>query len=139
MKNFVFSLIFVLAIFLTGCVANNAQRGAMIGGAGGAIGAQIGKAHTKNTLLYSGGAALLGYIIGNEMDKQEPNNNHMMNNNRMMNNNHMMNQPYNTYNNKPYNLPVTKCKKIVTRKTVNGKLVETIEEVCEGNKTENTY
>lgn len=77
MKTMRFSLIMVLsaALMFTGCKSlNKTQKGGAIGvGAGGAMGAVIGKA-TGNTALGAiigatvGGAA--GAVIGHQMDKQ---------------------------------------------------------------------
>lgn len=54
---------------LSGCCASRAVVGA---GAGAGIGAIAGQAvghNTESTLIGTSAGALLGYIIGNEMDK----------------------------------------------------------------------
>ena len=69
MKNVMITVCLVATMFLTGCLANNAQYGAVGGAAGGAlVGQAIGKS-TEATLIGAGVGLMLGYIVGNEMDK----------------------------------------------------------------------
>ena len=115
MKNFMYCIL-VLCIMAPsiGCAGmNNAQKGAGIGGIGAAVGSMIGRGDSTQNALYGAGGAVLGYIIGNEMDKNQET--------------------------QSMSYPRTNCHKVTTRRTVNGKTVEIIEEVCNGNKTVNTY
>ena len=58
-------------VSLTGCMPTDAQRGA-VGGAGiGALAGQIIGGNTSSTLIGAGVGMGLGYIIGNEMDKEK--------------------------------------------------------------------
>ncbi len=65
-----------LLLLLSGCAAdvhdtNRAQRGATMGGASGAlIGQAIGH-NTEATLIGAAVGTMLGYIVGNEMDKYD--------------------------------------------------------------------
>lgn len=115
MNRFRFSFILVLLIFLTGCTA--AQQGATLGGLGGMAGSALGKGDRSTTAIVGGIGAAAGYMLGNEIDKQ----------------NQSQIKAGQT------GTPRTDCRKIVTRKTVNGEMIETIEEVCEGKKTTRTY
>lgn len=67
-------LVCCAAVILYACNATKAQKGAVIGGAGGAIlGSVIGKATGNKTLGTIIGAAVggtAGAVIGNKMDKQ---------------------------------------------------------------------
>lgn len=73
LKNLIFA-ISVFAFFIMGCNATRTQKGAVIGGAAGAVGGNIiGRAAGNSTLgtiigaVVGGGA---GAIIGRDMDKQ---------------------------------------------------------------------
>lgn len=61
--------------FISGGCANNAQTGALVGGAGGAgVGAIAGSfmgSAGKGALIGAGAGAIGGYIVGNEVDKSE--------------------------------------------------------------------
>ncbi len=71
MKKFILFLLPILAIGLSSCADTKGMRGAGIGGAGGAlIGQAIGR-NTEATLLGAGIGTVLGYIVGNEMDKYD--------------------------------------------------------------------
>jgi hypothetical protein len=117
MKNLF--IIICITLFFTGCITSNAQKGAILGGLSGMAGSALGKGDRRTTVLYGTGGTLIGYLIGNEIDK-----------NKQM----QYNQLYNNYNQ-----PVTECEKIVVRTMKNGQWVETIEERCHGRKTTNTY
>ena len=102
---------------LTGCVSSNAQKGAGLGAVTGYIGSSLlGDNDRRTSAIYGAGGAIIGYVIGNEMDKNQ------------------VRQP--VYN---PNSPRTNCRKVITRRTINGKTVETIKETCNGTKTVNTY
>lgn len=73
MKGLVTAVILIFSVSLIGCThqLNKGQSGAGIGAAGGAvIGQAIGKS-TEATLIGMGFGALIGYIVGNEMDKAD--------------------------------------------------------------------
>jgi outer membrane lipoprotein SlyB len=116
MNRLKFSLMLVLLMFLTGCTA--AQQGATLGGLGGMAGSAVGKGDRSTTAIAGGIGAAAGYMLGNEIDKQ--------------NRSHIEAAGQTT-------TPRTDCRKIVTRKTVNGEMIETIEEVCEGKKSTAAY
>ena len=62
---------FITLMILSGCAETQAQKGALIGGAGGAlVGQAIGR-DTKATLIGAAVGAAGGTIIGNEMDKKD--------------------------------------------------------------------
>jgi len=148
------SLILICMFFLTGCVATNAQKSAGIGSLAGMAGSALGKGDRNTTLLLGGAGAILGYMIGNEMDKniyQQPRNNSY---HQQPRNNSYHQQPRNnSYNyqsrNNSYNYqsrnnsysyqPRTDCEKIIIRKWVNGQMIETIEEKCKGKVSTPTY
>jgi surface antigen len=72
MKKFVLLLLPMIAIGLSSCGNyTKGQKGVGIGGAGGAlIGQAIGR-NTEATLIGAAVGSLLGYIVGNEMDKYD--------------------------------------------------------------------
>ncbi len=71
MKRVYTCIVIVLFLFQVSCVANRAQSGAVSGAAGGAlVGQAIGK-NTEATLLGAAIGTMLGYIVGNEMDKHD--------------------------------------------------------------------
>lgn len=73
MKKFVLPLV-VLAMILSSCAESQftkGQQGAGFGAAGGAIiGQAIGR-NTEATLIGAAVGTMLGYIVGNEMDKYD--------------------------------------------------------------------
>lgn len=67
MKNLLAT--FLVVVLGTGC-ATQAQTGAMTGAAAGAaIGALTSKNKISGAAIGAGGGLLLGYLVGNEMDK----------------------------------------------------------------------
>jgi len=73
MKNITLPLLLTLSILLGGCghQMTQGQAGAGIGAAGGAlIGQAIGR-NTEATLIGAAVGTMLGYIVGNEMDKYD--------------------------------------------------------------------
>lgn len=58
------------SIFVAGC-ESDAQTGALIGTAIGAVAGQAIGGDTKGTLIGAGAGAAGGYIIGNERDKKK--------------------------------------------------------------------
>jgi len=74
MKKFA-AIVLVLASFLiTSCANSNlnkAQTGALGGAAGGALIGQIIGHNTEATLIGMAVGTMLGYIVGNEMDKYD--------------------------------------------------------------------
>ena len=60
-----------LVFILSGCAETQAEKGALIGGAGGALVGQAIGHDTKSTLIGAAVGAAGGALIGNEMDKQD--------------------------------------------------------------------
>ncbi|SDO47863.1 glycine zipper domain-containing protein [Desulforhopalus singaporensis] len=74
MKKLVILLLPVLILSLTSCADtsyNKGQQGAGIGGIGGAIIGQAIGGDTEATLIGAAVGTMLGYIVGNEMDKYD--------------------------------------------------------------------
>jgi surface antigen len=72
MKNFTLILFVISCLLLTSCAdANKAQKGAVGGAAGGALIGQIIGHNTEATLIGMAVGTMLGYIVGNEMDKYD--------------------------------------------------------------------
>lgn len=117
MKNII--MITIIGIFLSSCTA--AQQGAVLGGLGGAAGSAFGKGDRKTTAIIGGVGAATGYMIGNEMDKKK---------NQSQNNHQYQSAP---------GSPRTDCRKVVTRRIIDGAVTESMEEVCEGQKSTQTY
>jgi len=121
---------------INGCVSTSAQNGMGIGAVIGATGVTLYDYHkhhhfNRNHALIGGliGAAS-GYFIGNEMDKSHNYGDPEKLRQYPLKKTIPFNPPgYRT------NIPVTRCKKVVVRKWVNGKMIETIKETCEGEKT----
>lgn len=66
-------VVLTMMVSLASCAGefNRGQSGAVIGGAGGAVvGQAIGRS-TEATLIGLAVGTMLGYIVGNEMDKQD--------------------------------------------------------------------
>jgi len=74
MRFLVFTLIGLMALMSTSCAnldMNKGAQGAIGGAAGGAlIGQAIGR-DTQATLIGAAVGTMLGYIVGNEMDKYD--------------------------------------------------------------------
>jgi surface antigen len=72
MKYFILVLLSIIVISLSSCAnPTKGQRGAGIGGVSGAlIGQAIGR-DTEATLIGAAVGTMLGYIVGNEMDKYD--------------------------------------------------------------------
>ncbi|MGB3209814.1 MAG: glycine zipper domain-containing protein [Desulforhopalus sp.] len=72
MKNFILLLLPLLLLSLSSCAnPTGGQKGAGIGGASGAlIGQAIGR-NTEATLIGAAVGTMLGYIVGNEMEKYD--------------------------------------------------------------------
>jgi uncharacterized protein YcfJ len=119
MKNLIIFLIVMMFGFgMMGCTA--AQQGATLGGLGGMAGSALGKGDRKTTAIIGGIGAATGYMIGNEIDKQNQSQQSQI-------------QQQST------SQPRTNCRKVVTRRVIDGVMTETVEEICEGQKTTNTY
>jgi len=74
MKQSMIVLVIVSSFFLTSCANSNlnkAQTGAIGGAAGGALIGQIIGHNTEATLIGMAVGTMLGYIVGNEMDKYD--------------------------------------------------------------------
>ncbi len=119
MKNLIIFLVVMMFGFgMMGCTA--AQQGAGLGGLAGMAGSALGKGDRKTTAIIGGIGAATGYMIGNEIDKQNQSQQHT--------------PP--TYQ---QTTPRTDCRKVITRRVIDGIMTETIEEICEGQKTTQTY
>ena len=134
----VITLMFSVAT-LTGC-GNNAQTAAAMGGAFGAIVGQAIGHNTDSTLLGTAVGTALGYGLGNEMDKQAVNQ-AATTGQRVVFQDRQGGQVEATPGGVYYNpQQQTHCRKVHKVTTKNGQVVSnTIEEVCEGSKTTNTY
>jgi outer membrane lipoprotein SlyB len=118
MKNLItFLIIMMFGFGFMSCTA--AQQGATLGGLGGMAGSALGKGDRSTTAIIGGVGAVTGYMIGNEIDKQR------------------QSQQQSTYQQSQQ--PRTDCRKVVTRRVIDGVMTETIEEICEGQKTTHTY
>ena len=71
MKNSVLLVMFYLLIASSGCQATKAGKGAGAGIMGGAIAGQAIGRNTEATLIGAALGGLLGYAVGNEMDKYD--------------------------------------------------------------------
>jgi uncharacterized protein YcfJ len=117
MKNLIIFLIVMMFGFgMMGCTA--AQQGATLGGLGGMAGSALGKGDRSTTAIIGGVGAVTGYMIGNEIDKSRQSQ---------------------QYQPQQQSQPRTNCRKVVTRRIIDGVMTETVEEICEGQKTTNTY
>ncbi|MDA8417874.1 MAG: glycine zipper domain-containing protein [Desulfobacteraceae bacterium] len=68
-KKYLWLGLVVCPLFLTSCVGEKGQLGAVGGAAGGAaLGQAIGH-NTQGTLIGAALGTMLGYMVGNEMDK----------------------------------------------------------------------
>ena len=116
----------------------NTQRGAMIGaGIGALMGQAIGR-DTEGTLLGAGIGTLVGAIAGNAVDQEHQAARDAARLNKRV-----------VYLDKKGHaveaIPVqndqqTNCRKITKRQWDNGRLIsETVEEICEGEKTSGEY
>ena len=131
-------IIGICMLSLTSCVQtmSGAQKGAGIGALSGMAGSALGKGDRNTTLLLGGAGAILGYMLGNEIDK----NNHIPP--AYQSNRYQQPQRHTSMyggQQQGYNEPRTDCQKVTVRNWVNGQLVETIEERCEGRKTTYRY
>lgn len=64
-------VILILVFLTSSCMATKGQQGAVGGAAGGALLGQLIGGDTKSTLIGATLGGLVGYIIGNEMDKYD--------------------------------------------------------------------
>ncbi len=73
MRRLILPVLLVCSLSLGACnhQLNKGQSGAGIGAAGGAVLGQAIGGNTEATLIGMGFGALLGYIVGNEMDKYD--------------------------------------------------------------------
>ncbi|MDP8244033.1 MAG: YMGG-like glycine zipper-containing protein [Candidatus Hinthialibacter antarcticus] len=73
MKMMKFGVVSVLGISLlfAGCTATPAQKGAMGGGALGAVAGQLIGGDTKSTLIGAGAGALGGALLNDQVDKSK--------------------------------------------------------------------
>ena len=73
MKQLALLLILTMTLFTASCANqdNNAQSGIGLGALGGALAGQAIGHNTEATLIGAAVGTMLGYIIGNEMDKAD--------------------------------------------------------------------
>ena len=135
MKKLILIVMIFCMFLLNSCMSsmNTAQKGALIGGGAGIVASLIGGSHTKKTVMYGGGGALLGYIIGNEMDKNKTVQPVQQHQNQPQTYDQQREEAYKTSQNTNQR---TKCHKVIVRTWKDGVMTETIEERCEGNKIE---
>ena len=135
-------LIAVMMMVLASCATPqgqyNTQKGAAIGAGIGALLGQIIGHDTESTVIGMGVGTLMGAIAGNAVDQS----------NQAVRDAARMNKRIVYYDDKGRGVEAipgqtnqqTKCKKVTKRLWDNGKLIsETVEEVCEGEKTTNEY
>jgi len=117
----------------------NTQRGAAVGAAVGALFGQAIGRDTEGTLLGAGIGTLLGAIVGNAVDQS-----HQAARDAAITNKRVV-----YYDNQggaveaipgPVNQQQTNCRKVTKRVWDKGTLMsETVEEVCEGEKSSGDY
>ena len=147
MKNAMATLL--LAVFMFGIVScattnvppdrYNTQRGAAVGAAVGALFGQAIGRNTEGTLLGAGIGTLLGSIIGNAVDQS-----HQAARDAAATNKRVV-----YYDNQggaveaipgPIDQQHTNCRKVTKRVWDKGQLMsETVEEICEGQKSTADY
>jgi uncharacterized protein YcfJ len=144
MKNNILSIIIISLIFLSVSCATvpqdryNTQKGAAIGaGIGALLGQAIGR-DTEGTLLGAGIGTVVGAIAGNAVDQD-----HQAARDAAMLNKRVV--YIDDRGQAVEAIPVqgsqqTNCRKVTKRHWDNGQLIsETIEEICEGEKTSKDY
>ena len=144
MKNNILSIIIISLMFLSVSCATvpqdryNTQKGAAIGaGIGALLGQAIGR-DTEGTLLGAGIGTVVGAIAGNAVDQD-----HQAARDAAMLNKRVV--YIDDQGQAVEAIPVqgsqqTNCRKVTKRHWDNGQLMsETIEEVCEGEKTSKDY
>jgi uncharacterized protein YcfJ len=144
MKNNILSIIIISLMFLSVSCATvpqdryNTQKGAAIGaGIGALLGQAIGR-DTEGTLLGAGIGTVVGAIAGNAVDQD-----HQAARDAAMLNKRVV--YIDDRGQAVEAIPVqgsqqTNCRKVTKRHWDNGQLIsETIEEVCEGEKTSKDY
>ena len=144
MKNNILSIIIISLMFLSVSCATvpqdryNTQKGAAIGaGIGALLGQAIGR-DTEGTLLGAGIGTVVGAIAGNAVDQD-----HQAARDAVMLNKRVV--YIDDQGQAVEAIPVqgsqqTNCRKVTKRHWDNGQLIsETIEEVCEGEKTSKDY
>ena len=145
MKQTIITLMLLAILGITASCAGvppdryNTQRGAAVGaGIGALMGQAIGR-DTGGTLLGAGIGTLLGAIVGNAADQS-----HQAARDAAVTNKRVV-----YYDNQggaveaipgPAYGPRTNCRKVTKREWNKGELVsETVEEICEGEKTTGDY
>ena len=144
MKNNILSIIIISLMFLSVSCATvpqdryNTQKGAAIGaGIGALLGQAIGR-DTEGTLLGAGIGTVVGAIAGNAVDQD-----HQAARDAAMLNKRVV--YIDDQGQAVEAIPVqgsqqTNCRKVTKRLWDNGQLIsETIEEICEGEKTSKDY
>jgi hypothetical protein len=145
MKQTIITLMLLLILGITASCAGlppdryNTQRGAVVGaGMGALMGQAIGR-DTEGTLLGAGIGTLLGAIVGNATDQSyQAARDAAVTNKRVV-----------YYDNQggaveaipgPVDQQRTDCRKVTKRVWNRGELIsETVEEICEGEKTSGAY
>lgn len=142
-KNILIVLLLSLMFLSVSCATTqpdryNTQRGAAIGaGLGALMGQAIGR-DTEATLLGAGIGTLVGAIAGNAIDQEhQAARDAAMTNKRVV---YVDNSGRAVEAIPIQNDQQTNCRKITKRQWDNGQLIsETVEEICEGEKTTSNY
>jgi uncharacterized protein YcfJ len=142
-RNRLIALLLFLMFLSVSCAARqperyNTQKGAAVGaGIGAIMGQAIGR-DTEATLLGAGIGTLVGAIAGNAVDQE-----HQAARDAAMTNKRIV--YLDDHGRAVEAIPVqndqlTNCRKITRRQWDNGQLLkETVEEICEGEKTTSNY
>jgi len=118
-------LVLVFCMFMVGCVSS-AQNGALLGGLGGMAGSALGKGDVRTTLLIGAAGTAVGYMLGNEMDKQ-----------RQQSQSYHVPPAINYTPSASHSVPMNYtpnyniCRKVTKRFLRDGCMVTTIEDICE--------
>jgi uncharacterized protein YcfJ len=143
MKNKIVCVVLLTVIMgVLSCAAPqgqyNTQRGAAVGAGVGAIAGQAIGRNTEATLLGAGIGTLLGAILGNAVDQSQ-----LAGREAAMTNKRVV--YYDDHGGALEAIPgptnqQTNCRKVTKRQWEKGTLVsETVEEVCEGEKSSRDY
>ena len=144
MKKSILSLLILSVIFLSVSCATipedryNTQKGAVIGaGIGALLGQAIGR-DTEGTLLGAGIGTVIGAIAGNAVDQDyQAARDAAMLNKRVV---YVDDQGRAVEAIPVQSSQQTNCRKVTKRQWDNGQLIsETVEEICEGEKTSKDY
>jgi len=144
MKRFMLNILLLAVIFLSPACATtpedryNTQKGAAIGtGIGALLGQAIGR-DTEATLLGAGIGTVIGAIAGNAVDQgSQAARDAAVLNKRVV---YVDNQGRAVEAIPLQNTQQTNCRKVTKRHWDNGQLInETVEDICEGEKSSKDY